>query len=73
MSKEKKKLKKADKRLVYFTKALNFANINCGDKIAETILTIADKIDEKGGKFSIKDSVAIQLKIEKKYNQKGGK
>jgi hypothetical protein len=73
MSKEKKKLKKADKRLVYFTKALNLANINCGDKIAETILTIADKIDEKGGKFSIKDSVAIQLKIEKKYNQKGGK
>jgi hypothetical protein len=47
MSKEKKKLKKADKRLMYFTKALNFANINCGDKIAETILTIADKIDEK--------------------------
>lgn len=73
MSKKNKKLKKADKRLMYFTKALNLSNINCGEKIADQILMIADKIDDKSGKFSIKDSVAIKLKIEKKYNQKGGK
>jgi glutamate 5-kinase len=54
----------------YLRIGLNLAGIGVSDQTAEKIALIYEGILQKEGKFSIKDAVGIQCKVDKKYQVK---
>lgn len=54
----------------YLRIALNLQHIGVNNETADRIITTYKKVLEKGGKFSLRDAVEIEISMDRKYAKK---
>lgn len=59
-----------DTKAEYLRIALSLQNIGVSTETADRIIETYEKVLKEQGKFSIKDAVEIQLKMDRKYAEK---
>lgn len=58
----------SNKKIQVMRLALGLSGLPCNDAAAETVLLVVSEMERLGNKFSVRESVAIESHIHRKYH-----